>query len=489
MSKPTRPPGIPDRPTAAEIRRAIAAGETSCAEAVRGVLDDLVACNPAQHALLQIHADHATERASELDKRLAAGEDLPLAGVCIALKDNICLDRGRTTCASRMLETYESPYSATAAARLEASGAVIVGKANLDEFAMGSSCEHSAFGCSANPWHADYIPGGSSGGSASAVASGMVPIALGSDTGGSIRQPASHCGVVGFKPTYGRVSRYGLVAFGSSLDQIGPMTRSVEDAAMCYQAMAGHDANDATSHTGEVGDVIGALGMPVAPLRLGVPTEARGEGLHADVSRVLEETIRAARDAGAEIVDVELPHNDAAIAAYYIVASAEASSNLARYDGIRFGTRPESLSPASSLEDLYVETRSRLFGEEVMRRILLGTHVLSSGYYDAYYNTALKARRLIKDDYDRAFESCDAVLMPAAPTPAFRRGEKLDDPLAMYLADLFTVGVNLAGLPGITVPAGVTNDEPTLPIGMQLIAPAFEDAKLLRIAHQLERVL
>lgn len=486
-------------PTALDQRDAIARGDTTCAQLIDQTLAEIASKNDHLRAFLSVHDADARERAETIDARLSAGEPLPLAGVCIALKDNICLDRGTTTCASRMLEHYRSPFSATVASRLEAAGAIIVGKTNLDEFAMGSSCEHSAFGGSRNPWHDDHVPGGSSGGSATAVSAGLVPIALGSDTGGSIRQPASHCGIVGFKPTYGRVSRYGLVAFGSSLDQIGPMTRTVADAALCYDAIAGHDPHDATSHpdapptpttpTNTNTGLNTGLNAQRFPLRLGVPIQARSEGLNADVARVLEQTIAKASDAGAEIVEVDLAQNNAAIAAYYIVACAEASSNLARYDGIRFGTRPDTLASSASLDDLYIETRTQLFGDEVKRRILLGTHVLSSGYYDAYYNTALKARRLIKQGYDRCLSACDAILMPAAPTPAFRIGEKLDDPIAMYLEDLFTVGVNLAGLPAITIPAGTTTAKPTLPIGMQLIGRAFDDSNLLSIAATMERVL
>lgn len=481
------PPGIAATPSAIETHKAIARREISCVRSVEMTFERIDANNDSDHALLSLLREDALDRAAQLDARIAADDVPPLAGVCIALKDNICLDRGTTTCASKMLEHYRSPFSATAAQRLEDAGAIIVAKANLDEFAMGSSCEHSAFGPTHNPWDSSRVPGGSSGGSAAAVAAGLVPIALGSDTGGSIRQPASHCGVVGFKPTYGRVSRYGLVAYGSSLDQIGPLTHSVDDAALCYQIIAGHDPFDATSHREPPTPL--SDDATDTPLRLGVPAQARAQGIDPEVVRVLEQTVAAARSSGIEIVDVDLEHNDAAIAAYYIVACAEASSNLARFDGVRYGSRPENLSKEASLEDLFIDTRSELFGDEVKRRILLGTHVLSSGYYDAYYNTALKARRLIKDAYDRALTACDAILMPAAPSPAFKMGEKLDDPVAMYLEDLFTVGVNLAGLPAITLPAGTTASEPKLPIGVQLIGRAFEDTRLLGAAKRMESAL
>lgn len=440
------------------------------------------------HAFLEVFEEHALVRAAELDAARARGEPLgPLAGVPIAVKDNICFAHGHTTCASRMLEGYRSPYTATALERLLKAGAVVVGKTNLDEFAMGSSCEHSAFGPTRNPRDTTRVPGGSSGGSAAAVAAGMVPLALGSDTGGSIRQPAAFCGIAGLKPTYGRVSRYGLVAYASSLDQIGPMGATVEDCALCLSVMSGHDPHDATSATREGEPFHEDLDQQPPGGVLGVPSFVRTAQNDPDTRAAFERAVSQLEAAGIEVREIELPHADHAIAAYYILAPAEASSNLARYDGVRYGYRAE-LPPEASLEDLYAKTRAEGFGPEVQRRIMLGTHVLSSGYYDEYYGTALKARRLIKRDYDEAFESgCDAVLMPTTPGPAFRLGEKLDDTLGMYAEDLYTVGANLAGLPAISVPAGCVECEGSrLPIGMQLVGPAWGERGLLRIARLLE---
>lgn len=419
-----------------------------------------------------------------------AKADGALAGVPIGIKDNICTDRGRTTCGSKLLGQYESPYSATVIERLEAAGAVIVGKTAMDEFAMGSSCETCAFGTARNPWDTSRVPGGSSGGSAAAVAAGMVPVALGSDTGGSIRQPAALCGVVGFKPTYGRVSRWGLVAYASSLDQIGPIARDVETAAKVYAAIAGEDPKDATSSSKPVGDPLARLEeAPEKPV-FGVPAEARAHGNDPSVIEALDRAVAKIEAGGGEVREVELPRMEHGIAAYYLVATAEASSNLARFDGLRYGRRAE-LEPGEGLLDLYCKSRTEGFGEEVRRRIMLGTYALSSGYYDAYYNTALKARRLIKNDYDAVFGSgVDAVLMPATTGPAFEIGSKRDDPLAMYLEDVYTVGANLAGLPGVTLPAGLdeTGEKP-LPVGLQLIGPAFGDNELLRAARWLEGLI
>lgn len=477
------------------------------------------------NAFLEVFHERAMEQARAIDTRLASGEDrsgerLPLAGVPIAVKDNICMAWGRTTAGSRMLEQYRSPFNATVVTKLVEAGAVIVGKTNLDEFSMGSSGERSAFGATRNPWDPDRVPGGSSGGSAAAVGAGLVPAALGSDTGGSIRQPASHCGVVGMKPTYGRVSRYGLVAYASSLDQIGPLGATVGDVARVLSVIMGQDPLDATS----VSDAGGDGGWPGAALdagldeglstlgprlRIGVPVQApragHEQGNHPAVVAAFGASCRALRDAGATLVEIDLEHIDHGIAAYYIIALAEASSNLARYDGVRYGRRA-ALGPGEGLIDLYERSRTEGFGEEVRRRILLGTHVLSSGYYEAYYATALKARRLIKRDFDRAFAKggegpgVDAVLLPASPQPAFGLGEKLTDPLAMYLEDVYTVGANLAGLPAITVPAGYAeaidvraeNGAPAagpLPVGVQLLGPAFAERELLRVARVLEAYL
>lgn len=475
-------------PGAIETGAAIRAGRTSAEEVCALALSRIDDAQPRLNAFVDVFHERALEMARAVDTRLRDGEELgPIAGVPVALKDNICVQWGRTTCGSRMLERYRSPYNATAVRRLVESGVVIACKTNMDEFAMGSSCEHSAFGCVRNPWDTDRVPGGSSGGSAAAVASGAVPLALGSDTGGSIRQPASLCGIVGLKPTYGRVSRYGLVAYASSLDQIGPMGRSVGDVASALSIVAGCDAFDATSSERPVPDFTGSLDEPIDGLRLGVPRLARSAENHPAIADALSQAIVTWERLGAEIVEIDLPHAGHGIAAYYIVAPAEASSNLARFDGVRYGHRA-ALGAEEGLEELYRRSRSEGFGHEVRRRILLGTHVLSSGYYDAYYNTALKARRLIKRDYDQAFASdLHAILMPTSPSPAFRIGEKVDDPLALYLEDVYTVGVNLAGLPAISLPAGFAEEgSKRLPVGVQLVGQAFGEADLLRIARMFE---
>lgn len=475
--------------TATTIAADVRTGRVSAGDVVRGALERLDAANPRLNAFLQVFADESLEHAAAIDAQIARGENPgPLAGVPVALKDNICLAWGRTTCASRILEEYASPFTATAAQRLVDAGAVIVGKTNLDEFAMGSSGENSAFGPTRNPWDESRVPGGSSAGSAAAVAAGIVPLALGSDTGGSIRQPAGYCGVVGLKPTYGRVSRYGLVAFASSLDQIGPMARTVGDAAAALTALCGPDPRDSTSGAREPEDFSAALEEPIEGLVLGVPKQAVSTANDAAVAGALDTAIKVYTDAGARIVEVDLAHADHGIAAYYIVATAEASSNLARYDGIRYGSRAEPRD-GEDLLDLYCRTRAEGFGPEVQRRIMLGTHVLSSGYYDAYYVKALKVRRRIKQDYDAAFGAgCHALLLPSSTGPAFRLGEKAADPLAMYLEDVYTVGVNLAGLPALTMPGGFTRGPgPVLPVGLQLVGPAWAEARLLRIARMHER--
>lgn len=453
-------------------------------ELVRTAIDRVRSINPKLNAFVEVF-----DSRSVIDAQACAtsGKPGPLAGVPVALKDNLCLSWGKTTCASNMLRKYESPYTASAVQKLIDAGAIIVGKTNLDEFAMGSSTEHSCFGPTFNPWDTSRVPGGSSGGSAAAVAAGIVPIALGSDTGGSVRQPASHCGIVGVKPTYGRISRYGLVAYASSLDQIGTLTRTVEDAALTLNVICGHDPLDSTSSREAVPDLLGALETPIENLRLAVPRQARSEANHPEVARVFEETVATYKQLGATIVEVDLPLLDHGIAAYYIVAPAEASSNLARFDGIRYGHRAK-LDKGDGLFDLYCKSRSEGFGPEVQRRIMLGTHVLSSGYYDAYYNTALKVRRKIKQDFDRIFADCHAVLMPASPSPAWKVGEKTSDPLAMYLEDVYTVTINLAGLPAMSIPAGFAAVSGTqLPVGVQLVSPAFDEARMLRIARMFER--
>ncbi|MEZ6319399.1 MAG: Asp-tRNA(Asn)/Glu-tRNA(Gln) amidotransferase subunit GatA [Phycisphaerales bacterium] len=477
-----------------EIASAVAAKEATAESGVRASLDAIGARDGELHAFLQVFGDHAIEQANILDARLAAGEDVgALAGVPIAVKDNICTREGRTTCASRMLERYRSPFDATAVTRLERAGAVIVGKTNLDEFAMGSSCEHSAFGATCNPHDVTRVPGGSSGGSAAAVAAGMVPAALGSDTGGSVRQPASLCGVVGLKPTYGRVSRYGLVAFASSLDQIGVLAGSVADAAAVLEVIAGRDERDLTSATRDDAGFSEEIWRGAAGLTFGVPAIARHESVHPETARVFAETVEKLRAAGARVVDVELPHAEHGVAAYYIVAPAEASSNLARFDGVRYGRRADigaGSNGGGTLDELYTRSRSEGFGHEVQRRIMLGTHVLSSGYHDAYYLNALRVRRRIKEDFDAVFASgVDAVLTPTCPSPAFKIGEKAGDPLALYLEDVFTVGANLAGVPAISVPAGMARvDGRDLPVGVQLVGRAFGERALLGAASVIEGV-
>jgi aspartyl-tRNA(Asn)/glutamyl-tRNA(Gln) amidotransferase subunit A len=478
--------------SAVQIRDAVSSRKVSAVDIAQESLKRLEAVDPKLKSFLETFPDRTLAAAKEVDSKIAAGQSLPLAGVPVALKDNICLGPapygGRTTCASRILESYESPYTATAAQKLIDAGAVIIGKTNLDEFAMGSSTEHSAFGPTRNPWDVSRVPGGSSGGSAAAVAARIAPLALGSDTGGSIRQPAAMCGIVGVKPTYGRISRYGLVAFASSLDQIGPLTTTVADAALTLEVICGVDPLDSTSATRSMPALSAQLDHPIEHLTLGVPRQARSELNHPAVAAALDNAVAVYRSLGATIIDIDLPLTDYGIAAYYIVAPAEASSNLARFDGVRYGRRAQ-LAPGEDLLDLYCKSRSEGFGPEVKRRIMLGTHVLSSGYYEAYYNTALKVRRKILADYNAAFsQPCHAILMPATPGPAFKLGEKTADPLAMYLEDLYTVGVNLAGLPGITIPAGFAEVSGTrLPVGLQLIAPAFEEATMLRAARMFER--
>ncbi|MDQ3908315.1 MAG: Asp-tRNA(Asn)/Glu-tRNA(Gln) amidotransferase subunit GatA [Acidobacteriota bacterium] len=467
------------------LRARFASGEATARDVAAASLDAAERLNNDLNAFLEIDREGATRRAAEIDARREdqkAGERRSMAGVPVAVKDNICVRGMQTSCGSRILGPYRPPYTATAAQRLIDAGAVVVGKTNCDEFAMGSSNENSAFGAVKNPWDTSRVPGGSSGGSAAAVAARVVPAALGSDTGGSVRQPAALCGVVGLKPTYGRVSRYGLVAFGSSLDQIGTFTLTARDAATVLQVIAGRDEADATTAGVEVPDYAARLTGDVKGARLGVPRALFGEGLDADVRANVERAIEVFRDLGAEVVDVELPHARYAIAVYYIIATAEASSNLARYDGVRYGFRAEE---SGELRAMYRRTREEGFGPEVKRRIMLGTYVLSSGYYDAYYLKAQQVRSLIKQDFAAAFDACDAIITPTAPTPAFKLGEKVDDPLAMYLNDIYTVTANLAGIPGLSVPCGLSRDG--LPTGMQLLARHWDEATMLRLADAYER--
>jgi aspartyl-tRNA(Asn)/glutamyl-tRNA(Gln) amidotransferase subunit A len=469
--------------TARETREAAVSGRVSVTEICQALFDRIDSVDGAIRAFRLTADEQALARAADLDRRRDELAHLPLYGVPIAIKDNICTRGLRTTASSRILETFVPPYDATVISRLEAAGAVVIGKTNCDEFAMGSSTENSAFGSTHNPWALDRIPGGSSGGSAAAVAARLAPIALGSDTGGSIRQPAALCGVLGLKPTYGRVSRYGLLAFGSSLDQIGPFARTVDDAALVLSVIAGLDAADATT-ADEPPPSWANLASPPADMRIGVPRALLAAGVDEHVQAAVAESLAELERQGAELVDIELPHASFAIPVYYLVATAEASSNLARYDGVRFTWRAR-LGPNADLAEMYDRTRDEGFGAEVKRRIMLGAYVLSAGYYDAYYLKAQQVRTLIKRDYERAFLSVDAIAMPTSPTAAFKLGERLDDPLQMYLNDVFTVSANLAGLPAISVPCGFTPD--SLPIGLQLVGRPFEEDSLLRIARAYEQ--
>ncbi len=467
--------------TIEEARRALDAGETTSVELTNAHLERIAATEPTIAALITVTGERALAEARAADKRRVRGETSGLLGIPVVLKDIFATAGVRTTCASKILGDFVPPYDADATDRLARAGAVLVGKANMDEFAMGSSNENSAFGATRNPWDLERVPGGSSGGSAAAVAAGQCLGSLGTDTGGSIRLPASYCGVVGLKPTYGRCSRYGVIAYASSLDQVGPFGRTARDVAILLGVIAGHDPRDSTSAPREVPDYEGALTGDVSGLRIGVPREYSVEGLDHGVDKATRQAIEILRSRGAQIVDVSLPHTRYAVATYYLVGTAEASSNLARYDGVKYGLRAGDGQP---LLDMYRETRDQGFGTEVKRRILLGTYALSAGYYDAYYLKAQRVRTLIREDFARAFESCDLIASPTASTTAFRLGER-DDPLSMYLTDIFTVPANLAGLPGLSVPCGF--DEDGLPIGLQLIAPAFAEATALQAADAYQR--
>jgi aspartyl-tRNA(Asn)/glutamyl-tRNA(Gln) amidotransferase subunit A len=456
--------------------------EVSSVEATRAMLGRIEATDEKVNAFITVTAGQALNDAEAADARIAAGEGDLLTGIPVALKDIFLTEGIRTTCASRILENFIPPYSATAWENLKERGVVLVGKLNQDEFAMGSSTESSAFGVTRNPWDLECIPGGSSGGSAAAIAARQATATLGTDTGGSIRQPASHCGCVGLKPTYGRVSRYGVIAYASSLDQVGPVTRDVTDCALMLGAVAGYDPKDSTSVDIPVPDYARALTSEVKGLKIGLPKEYFIEGLDPDVRKAMDEAVATYLSLGAEIVDVSLPHTDYAVACYYLIATAEASSNLARYDGVRFGHRNRD---AKSLIDMYCKSREEGFGSEVKRRIMLGTYALSSGYYDAYYLKAQRVRTLIRNDFLKAFEKADVILAPVAPTPAFKIGEKVNDPLQMYLSDIFTIPVNLAGTCGISVPAGFSGTG--LPIGVQLIGRPFGEETILRAAYAFEQ--
>jgi len=468
---------------AGELLAQLRSGDISSVALTQACLDQISAADGEVQAFLHVNPEFALEQAQAVDARRAAGESLgALAGIPVAIKDVICHKGQPCTCASRYLKDYVSPYSATSIEKLQAADAVLLGRTNMDEFAMGSSTENSAYQKTQNPWKSGYTPGGSSGGSAAAVAGRMAPLALGSDTGGSIRQPASFCGIVGMKPTYGRVSRYGLVAFASSLDQIGPFASDVAGAAALLQAVMGHDPLDSTSINRPAPDVLSNLEKPLEGLKIGVVREFQIDGLDEDVNQAMEESLDVYRTLGAEIKEVSLPHARYGVATYYIIAPAEASSNLSRYDGVHFGHRAETFE---DLTDMYCRTREEGFGKEVKRRIMMGTFVLSAGYSDQYYAKALKVRRLIREDYDQAFEKVDFIASPASPTPAFRIGELIDDPLAMYLSDMFTLGANLAGIPGICLPAGFSGDG--LPIGLQLLGAPLSEERLLRSARMFEQ--
>ena len=466
-----------------ELTRQLASGELTAVELARQSLDQITRCDGDVKAFLHVDREGTLAQAAEVDRRRAAGTPLgPLAGIPIAIKDVICVAGQTTTCASQMLRNFVPPYDAHVISKLRAADAVLVGKVNMDEFAMGSSTENSSYQKTANPWDLQRTPGGSSGGSAAAVAARMTPLALGSDTGGSIRQPAGLCGIVGLKPTYGRVSRYGLVAYASSLDQIGPMATDVAGTAALLEAIAGHDPRDSTSVPCDVPRYTTTLEQPLAGLKIGIAREHFGAGLDPEVEQGVRSAIDVYRSLGATVHEISLPHQKYAVAVYYIVAPSEASSNLARYDGVHYGHRA---SQFDGLVDMYSSSRGEGFGAEVKRRIMLGTYALSAGYYDAYYLKALKVRRLIRGDFDAAFQQVDLIATPVNPTPAFKLGELINDPLAMYLSDIYTISANLAGIPGISIPAGFHSLG--LPLGLQLLAPPFEEERLLRAARMHER--
>lgn len=457
-------------------------GEVSPLEVTRDFLARIADKDSKLNSFLTVDAEGALAQAQRAVDRIRTGQVTPLTGVPLALKDVLATQRLRTTCGSRILENFVPPYDATVTQKLRQAGAIILGKVNMDEFAMGSSTENSAYGVTRNPWNLDYIPGGSSGGSAAAVAADLCTAALGSDTGGSIRQPASHCGVVGMKPTYGRVSRFGLVAYASSLDQIGPITKDVTDCALLLQVIAGYDPQDSTCAPQTPPDYSQSLNREIKGLKIGVPREYFIAGLDSEVEQSVKGALELLTQLGAELVEVSLPHTEYAVATYYLIATAEASSNLARYDGVKYGRRA---ADGENLIGMYEKTRMMGLGTEVRRRIMLGTYALSAGYYDAYYKKASQVRTLIRQDFDRAWEQCQVLVTPVAPTPAFRLGEKIDDPLTMYLSDIFTIPANLAGIPGISVPCGLNPQG--LPIGLQLLAPPFEEGTLLQVAHAFER--
>ncbi len=468
--------------TVHELRDRLRSGEVTSEEIVKRYINRIEKVEEKIDSFITLNKEEALQKAKEIDKKLKDGEKLgDLAGIPIAIKDNISTDGIKTTCASKLLENFVPPYDATVIKKLKKEGAIIIGKTNMDEFAMGSSTENSAFKTTKNPWDTDRVPGGSSGGSAASVSAYEAPCALGSSTGGSIRQPASFCGVVGLKPTYGLVSRYGLVAFASSFDQIGPITNDVQDCAILLNAIAGHDKMDSTSVEKEKEDYTKALEGDIKGLKIGLPQEYFDDRIDKEVKEKVLESVEVLKDMGAEVDYVSLPHTDYALSTYYILAPSEASSNLARFDGIRYGARVEEYE---SLEDLFIKTRSKGFGEEVKRRIMTGTYCLSSGYYDAYYNKAQKVRTLIKNDFDKVFEEYDVIISPTTPSLPFKIGEKKDDPISMYLSDILTVSINLAGIPSLSMPCAVIHG---LPVGMQIIGKAFDEETILRTAYKFEQ--
>ena len=468
--------------TLAELSRSLRNKEISSEELTRLLLDRCNKFNKSLNCFISLTEDKALSLARDADVKIKANDAGPLTGIPIAHKDIFCTHGIRTSCGSKILDNFISPYDATVVKQLESAGMVMLGKTNMDEFAMGSSNETSFYGPVQNPWDKERVPGGSSGGSAVAVAARLAPAATGTDTGGSIRQPASLCGITGLKPTYGRVSRYGMIAFASSLDQGGPMTRTAEDAAMILNVMAGFDERDSTSVDREVEDYIAALEQPIEGLKIGLPKEYFDERLNPDVSQIVHEGISELEKLGATVTEISLPSSTLSIPVYYVVAPAECSSNLARFDGVRYGYRCEE---PKDLNDLYCRSRGEGFGREVKRRIMIGTYVLSAGYYDAYYLKAQKIRRLIRDEFQQALKDVDVIIGPAAPGTAFRLNELMDDPINMYLSDIYTVSVNLAGLPAISVPAGLLNG---LPVGMQIIGDYFAEARLLNVAHRFQQV-
>ncbi len=467
--------------TIKQIQQGLAQKKFSSVEITQQYLDRIDSHNSTINCFITVTGELALQQAKSADAAIAQGEAKALTGIPLAHKDIFCTDGIKTSCASRMLDNFIAPYDATIIEKFKLGGAVMLGKTNMDEFAMGSSNENSYYGPVANPWDMERVPGGSSGGSAAAVAASLAPAATGTDTGGSIRQPAALCGISGIKPTYGRVSRYGMIAFGSSLDQGGPLAHSAEDCAILLQTMAGFDPRDSTSIDRIVPDYSEQLNADIRGLKIGLPKEFFAEGLDADVAKVIETAIQEYRRLGAEVVDIQLPNSNLAIPVYYVVAPAECSSNLSRFDGVRFGHRCDN---PIDLEDLYKRSRAEGFGDEVKRRIMIGTYVLSAGYYDAYYLKAQQLRRLIKQDYEKAFEQVDVILCPVTPEVAFKQGAKTDDPVSMYLQDIYTLSLNLAGLPGMSIPAGFSQQ---LPVGMQLIGNYFDESRLLNVAHQFQQ--